>query len=108
MHPAWDWISEHLSAFRVELGGVSAHAGVGLPVPLDEASSAQLSPKVQTLRDVLRTPVLIENSAVYIEMPEQSWTEAGFLNRLGDASGCGILLDLHNLFVNEINLGWDI
>ena len=51
-------------------------------------------------------PALLENSAIYVDVPNAEWTEAGFLNRLCNETGCGVLLDLHNLFVNEVNLGW--
>jgi hypothetical protein len=102
------WYSEHLAAFRItHESGQPIHAGVGLPVPLDVATLRELVPKVATVVSRLGIPVLLENSAIYVEIPEGDMGEAEFLNRLCAESGAGILLDLHNLVVNEINLGWN-
>lgn len=102
------WYSEHLAAFRVGMDPTTVmHAGVGLPVPFDRPTLRFLEPKVARLVARVGAPVLLENSAIYVEVPDGDMTEATFLNRLADTSGCGVLLDLHNLVVNEINLGWD-
>jgi uncharacterized protein len=102
------WYSEHLSAFRVDDGpNARIHAGVGLPVPFDTATLNWLVPKVAAVVARLYIPVLLENSAIYVEVPQADMTEAQFLNRLCEETGAGVLLDLHNLMVNEIDLGWD-
>ena len=102
------WYSEHLSAFRLGEGSATRiHAGVGLPVPFDTPTLRQLVPKVATAVARLGIPVLVENSAIYVEVPACEMSEAQFLNRLCDETGTGVLLDLHNLIVNEVNLGWD-
>jgi uncharacterized protein (UPF0276 family) len=101
------WYSEHLAAFRIRhRSGQLIHAGVGLPVPLDVPTLRELVPKVATVVSRLGLSVLIENSAVYVEIPDADMSEAEFLNRLCAETGAGLLLDLHNLVVNEINLGW--
>jgi hypothetical protein len=41
-----------------------------------------------------------------VDQPEQDYSEASFLNRLSRESGCGILLDLHNVYVNARNHGF--
>jgi uncharacterized protein (UPF0276 family) len=102
------WYSEHLAAFRVGRGsGGQARAGIGLPVPLDRATLHELVPKVAGVVSRLGLPVLLENSAIYVEVPGPEMSEAAFLNRLCDETGAYILLDLHNLMVNEVNLGWN-
>jgi uncharacterized protein (UPF0276 family) len=101
------WYSEHLSAFKVDHGpGEPATAGVGLPVPLDTPTLRHLVPKVSETVSRLSLPLLLENSAIYVEVPGAEMSEAEFLNRLCEESGAGLLLDLHNLMVNEVNLGW--
>ncbi len=102
-----EWYSEHLSAFRVGDPSRHSHAGVGLPVPFDEATFKTVVPHVSVVVERVGLPVLIENSAIYVEVPEPDMTEATFLNRLSAEAGSGVLLDLHNLYVNESNLGWD-
>lgn len=102
------WYSEHLAAFRVgheQMGEI--HAGVGLPVPFDSETLRQLAPKLSIVIEEVGRPVLLENSAIYVEVPDSEMTEAAFLNRLCEATGAGVLLDLHNLFVNQLNLRWD-
>jgi uncharacterized protein (UPF0276 family) len=102
------WYSEHLSAFRVDDGpNARIHAGVGLPVPFDTPTLNWLVPKVAAVVARLDIPVLLENSAIYVEVPGADMTEAQFLNRLCEETGAGVLLDLHNLMVNEVDLGWD-
>jgi uncharacterized protein (UPF0276 family) len=101
------WFSEHLAAFRVSSPqGRPAHVGVGLPVPYDCATLRDITPKVSVIVRRLGIPVLIENNALYVEVPFAEMTEAAFLNRLVEETGSGVLLDLHNLVVCEQNLGW--
>lgn len=102
------WYSEHLAAFRIGDGFTTRmHAGVGLPVPFDTPTLHVLAPKVAAVVARLGIPVLLENSAIYVDVPAAEMGEAQFLNRLCERTGAGILLDLHNLMVNEVNLGWD-
>lgn len=101
------WYSEHLAAFRVGDGSYTRiHAGVGLPVPFDTPTLRHLVPKVAAVVSRLGLPVLLENSAIYVEVPAGEMGEAQFLNALCEETGAGVLLDLHNLMVNEVNLGW--
>jgi uncharacterized protein len=102
------WYSEHLAAFRVGDGtNTRIHAGVGLPVPFDTPTLRQLVPKVAAVVARLGIPTLLENNAIYVEVPAVEMSEAQFLNRLCEETGAAVLLDLHNLMVNEVNLGWD-
>lgn len=102
------WYSEHLSAVKVAHGPDERFmAGVGLPVPFDARTLEQLVPKVSETVARLDIPVLLENSVIYVQVPDATMTEAEFMNRLCEASGAGVLLDLHNLMANEVNLGWD-
>jgi uncharacterized protein (UPF0276 family) len=100
------WYSEHLSMFLVPNRSVpNAQAGLGLPVPLDEETLAIVSAKVKTLGSALGTQILVENPTVFSEIPEPEMSEPAFFNRLHSETGCGMLLDLHNLYANVINLG---
>jgi uncharacterized protein (UPF0276 family) len=55
------------------------------------------------VQDVLQRRVLIENVSTYLRFATDEFNEAGFLNELATRSGCGILLDINNLYVNERN-----
>ena len=98
------WYSEHLSSFATMRGAVpNAQAGLGLPVPYDEDVLTMLAAKVERVQDRLGMRLLLENPAVFTPVPGCDYREPEFLNELARRTGCGVLLDLHNLYVNERN-----
>ena len=100
------WYSEHLSMFLVPNASIpNAQAGMGLPVVLDEETLELVGAKVQVLNEALGRPILLENSVIFSEIPEPDMSEPAFFNRLNSETGCGMLLDLHNLYANTLNLG---
>jgi uncharacterized protein len=100
------WYSEHLSMFLVPNRSVpNAQAGMGLPVVLDREMLDIVGAKVRRLGEALGTRILLENSTIFSQIPDQEMTEPEFLNRLHAETGCGVLLDLHNLYANVRNLG---
>jgi len=106
-HAAW-WLSDHLSFSQVRsAGGRVHHAALALPVAHDAESLEVVAARVQAARQRLGVPFLVENSASYVDLAEPEMTEAGFLNALLARTGCGLLLDLHNLHVNTRNHGQD-
>jgi len=102
------WYSEHLSMFLTPEGSVpDAQAGMGLPMVHDAETLAIVGQKVRQLQDALDVPVLLENGTIFSAVPEPEMSEPEFMNRLHAETGCGLLLDLHNLYANSLNLGWD-
>jgi uncharacterized protein (UPF0276 family) len=102
------WYSEHLSMFLTPGGSVpDAQAGMGLPVVHDEETLAIVAGKVRQLQDALDRPILLENGTIFSAVPDPDMSEPEFLNKLHAETGCGMLLDLHNLYANCLNLGWD-
>jgi uncharacterized protein len=102
----YEWYSEHLSMFLVPDGSVpNAQAGMGLPVVLGEESLALVGGKVRQLAAALEREILLENSTIFSAIPEPEMSEPEFFNRLHAATGCGMLLDLHNLYANTLNIG---
>jgi uncharacterized protein (UPF0276 family) len=102
----YQWYSEHLSMFLVPDRSVpNAQAGLGLPVGLDEETLALVGGKVKQLSDALGTRILLENPTIFSAIPEPEMSEPAFFNRLHAETGCGMLLDLHNLYANSLNLG---
>lgn len=100
------WHSDHLSFARVPQGDHEMHTAISLPVPYDEGVLELLTERVQYIRSIVECPFLLENNVYYVDAPDQEMTEAEFLNRLSRESGCGILLDLHNVYVNSRNHGF--
>jgi uncharacterized protein (UPF0276 family) len=98
------WASDHLSFTRFGQGH-EANAAVALPVPYDGELLDLVAPRARSAREQLACPFLLENNVSYIKFPDEEFTEAEFLNRLARESGCGILLDLHNIYTNAHNHG---
>ncbi len=102
------WHSDHLSFNRLDhASGHSIDVGFTMPVPYDSAVLDLLASKVDTMQRRVPAPFLLENNVYYFQIPEQEMTEAEFLNRLTERTGCGLLLDLHNVYVNSRNHGFE-
>ena len=96
-------VSEHLS-----WGAVAGRVVNDLlPLPMTRAALELMCNRVSQVQDILRRRVLIENVSSYVRFTGDELDEAGFLNELARRSGCGILLDVNNLYVNQCNLGVD-
>jgi uncharacterized protein (UPF0276 family) len=78
-----------------------------LPMPLNEASLDHLCARVAQMQDVLHRKVLIENVSTYVRFREDTLCETAFLAELARRTGCGVLLDVNNLYVNQCNHGED-
>lgn len=96
------WISDHLSFTRVG-SGHEINSALPLSVPYDWEALEMLIPRVKFLMDEAGIPVLFENNVYYVRYPDQDLTEELFLNELCRRTGCGVLLDLHNLYTNARN-----
>ena len=59
------------------------------------------------LQDTLKRRVLIENLSAYVAFADSTMTEAEFLAELVKRTGCGLLLDVNNVYVSAHNLGFD-
>jgi uncharacterized protein (UPF0276 family) len=100
------WHSDHLSFARLPQPNHEMHTAISLPVPYDQEVLTLLIERVKHVRSVVQCPFLLENNVYYVDVPDQEIGEAEFLNRLSGESGCGILLDLHNVYVNSVNHGF--
>jgi len=99
--------SEHLGFSRVaDARGADRHIGVGLPLPCDEDLLVWMIARVRRVIDVLGTSIIFENGVRHAPFVDEDMDEPVFLNRLAAATGCGMLLDLHNLYVDCRNNGW--
>jgi len=78
-----------------------------LPVTLDHAALDLLSARVQQVQDVLKRQILLENVSTYLRYRRDAMSEAEFLAALVARTGCALLLDVNNLYVNQCNHGED-
>ena len=102
---------------RIEPGLVSEHLSWSsfggrylndlAPLPYRNNTLKHLMARVSRVQEFLGRQILIENPSSYLEYQCADYTESGFLHELACRTGCGILLDLNNLYVSCHNHGWD-
>jgi uncharacterized protein (UPF0276 family) len=78
-----------------------------LPLALDGAALDLLCARVGRVQDLLRRPILLENVSTYVRFRADSMSEAEFMAALAKRTGCALLLDVNNLYVNQCNHGED-
>jgi uncharacterized protein len=96
-------VSEHLCWGGV--GGV--HFNDLLPFPYTGEALALLADRIDRVQATLKRRILVENLSAYVECRHSEMTETAFLAELARRTGCGLLLDINNLYVNAINFGFD-
>ncbi|MCX8081530.1 MAG: DUF692 domain-containing protein [Bacteroidia bacterium] len=94
--------SEHLSYSQCD----NAHLYDLLPIPFTEDAVRHIVPRIKTVQDILERPLILENVSYYTpvaaEIPEHE-----FITAIIRESGCCMLLDVNNVFVNAFNHGYD-
>jgi uncharacterized protein (UPF0276 family) len=93
-HLAW---STHDSFFLNDL----------LPLPYTEATLSRVSNHIDEVQDVVGRRMLLENPSSYLAFAESTLAETQFLGEVARKTGCGLLLDVSNVFVSANNLGTD-
>jgi uncharacterized protein (UPF0276 family) len=92
-HLAW---STHGSEFLNDL----------LPLPYTNATLEHVASHIDEVQDTLGRQMLLENPSSYLAFAESTWSETEFLRELVRRTGCGLLLDVNNVFVSATNLGY--
>lgn len=96
-------ISEHLAW--------SSHGGRYLndllPLPYTLRTLARVAIHVDQMQVALRRKVLIENPSTYVRFQDDAYPEPEFLRALVRRTGCGLLLDINNVYVSARNHGFD-
>ena len=100
-------VSDHACFARAPLrsGQPPVHGADLLPVAFTKASLDIMVRNVEQVQQRLKRPILVENLSAYLRWADDSLPEPQFFNELARRSGCGVLLELHNLVVNAINRG---
>lgn len=78
-----------------------------LPFPYTKETLDFLVPKIEEVQDFLKRPLMLENLSAYLNFKESSLSESQFLSELHKRSGCQILLDINNVYVNSHNQNFD-
>ncbi len=93
-HLAW---STHDAGFLNDL----------LPLPYTERALARVASHIDQVQDVLGRRMLLENPSTYLAFAESEMTEIEFLTEIARRTGCGLLLDVNNVFVSATNQQMD-
>lgn len=96
------WVSDHACFARV---GSGLHAADLLPIPFTDESLALMCRHVDIVQQRLGRTMLVENISAYVGWAGDTLAEPEFFNALTQRTGCGLLLDVNNLFVNARNDG---
>ncbi|HVU98718.1 MAG TPA: DUF692 family protein [Puia sp.] len=101
----WDvpWMSEHLSFNKVIAGNRQVNTGFLLP-PLQTPEGVRVAAgSIRHMSANLPIPLLIETGVNYLQRQRYEMEDGCFMASVVEAAGCGILLDLHNVLVNQKN-----
>ena len=96
-------VSEHLCWGAAD----GRHFNDLLPLAYTGEALALIAERVARVQELLGRRILVENLSTYLEYTASEMTEGEFIAALAQRTGCGVLLDVNNLYVNEINHGAD-
>ena len=96
-------VSDHLSWSSID--GQYLHEL--LPLPYTDETLAHIIPRIQQVQDYLQRQILIENITSYLRYENSTMTEWEFLNEVVTRAGCGIVLDINNIYLNATNFGFN-
>ena len=95
-------VSEHLAWSTHE----TTYYNDLLPLPYTRATLARVADHIDEVQEAISRPILLENPSTYILFSQSTMSETDFLRELVLRTGCGLLLDVNNVFVSATNHGY--
>jgi uncharacterized protein (UPF0276 family) len=92
-HLAW---STHETSFFNDL----------LPLPYTAATLRHVCDHIDEMQEAIRRPILLENPSSYLAFHTSTMSETDFIQNVARRTGCGLLLDINNVFVSATNHGF--
>jgi len=92
-HLAW---STHETSFFNDL----------LPLPYTVATLRHVCDHIDEVQEAIRRPILLENPSTYVAFRDSTMSETDFIRSVAERTGCGLLLDINNVFVSATNHGF--
>jgi uncharacterized protein (UPF0276 family) len=77
-----------------------------LPLPYTQTTLARVADHIDEVQAAIGRPILLENPSTYVVLTESTMTETDFIRELVRRTGCGLLLDVNNVFVSATNHGY--
>lgn len=78
-----------------------------LPFSYDQKNLEYVCEKIEKVQDYLQRQLIFENLSAYFTLNTSEMNEAEFMNKICDRTGCGVLLDINNVYVNSVNQKFD-
>jgi uncharacterized protein (UPF0276 family) len=95
-------VSEHLAWSTHE----TTYFNDLLPLPYTEATLRRVCDNIDQVQEAIRQPMLLENPSTYVSFAESTMKETDFIRSVARRTGCGLLLDVNNVFVSAANHGY--
>src|SRR5450755_534030 len=95
-------VSEHLAWSTHE----TTYFNDLLPLPYTEATLLRVCDHIDQVQEAIRRPMLLENPSTYVAFRESTMSETDFIRAVARRTGCGLLLDVNNVFVSATNHGF--
>ncbi|MFT6779685.1 MAG: hypothetical protein ACJAV1_003628 [Paraglaciecola sp.] len=97
------WISDHLCW----TGTLSLNSHDLLPLPMSSECLSHVIERIHQAQDILQRPLILENPSTYLSFKQSEIPEWEFFSELTAATGCGMLLDVNNVYVSAFNNDFD-
>jgi len=96
-------VSDHACFARADINNKTVHAADLLPIPFSNEALDVMCTNVQQVQDRLRRSIAVENLSAYVTCEGSEMPETAFLNALAQRTGCQLLIDVNNIYVNTLN-----
>ncbi|WFU41338.1 DUF692 domain-containing protein [Bradyrhizobium sp. CB82] len=95
-------VSEHLAWSTHD----STYFNDLLPLPYTDATLRYVCDHIDQVQETIRRPILLENPSTYLAFAESTMSETDFIHNVVKRTGCGLLLDINNVFISATNHGF--
>lgn len=96
-------VSDHACFARGNFNGKTIHAADLLPIPFSTEALNVMADNVQQVQERLKRSLAVENLSAYVACEGSEMHECDFLNALAQRTGCQLLVDVNNIYVNALN-----
>lgn len=93
------WVSDHLCW----TGMLGRNTHDLLPMPLTEEALTHVCQRITQVQEFLERPLILENPSSYVTFQASTMSEWEFLSQMAQTTGCGLLLDVNNVYVSSVN-----
>lgn len=96
-------VSDHACFTWAKVNSIQVHSGDLLPILFNQKTLNRFIENVDQVQQILGRQLVIENLSSYVQLKGHQMQEFEFLQKVCQRTGCGLLVDINNLFVNQVN-----